>query len=592
MLWMLLLSILPPALPWSGASEALLLPAGHAWATPFEASGGLRTPRYDETLALLRRLAEASPELRLLSLGRSGEGREIWMAIAARGGAATPEALRRLGRPVVLVQAGIHAGEIDGKDAGLMLLRDVLATKSQSALLDQASLLFVPIFNVDGHERFGAPHRVNQRGPEEMGWRTNAQNLNLNRDYAKADTPEMRAMLRALGEWEPDLYVDVHVTDGADYQYDVTYGWDLGENHSPAITRWLESSLRPAVDAELERMGHVPGPLVQVNDALDPGKGFVDWIADPRFSNGYGDARHLPTILVENHSLKPYRQRVLGAYVFLAACIRALAADRPGLARAAAEDAARRPAQVPLAWKAGGVERLFSFKAVEWRLLDAPLSGGKRIEYLGRPRTISVPRAGMVPAVSVPRAHAYWIPAAWGDVIERLRLHGIRLETIPEPRRVEVERYRLSEPELAAPFEGRVPVTARVETERVLESFAPGSARVATDQPLGDLAALLLEPQSPDSFFQWGFFHAVLQPTEYVEDYVMEPLGARMLADDAALRAEYEAKLQGDAQFAGSPQARLRWLYRRSVYADARWQVYPVCREPRGSPGSSATYAR
>jgi hypothetical protein len=580
MLSMLLLSVLPPALPWSGRSEALLLPASHPWATPFEASGGLRTPRYGETVAFLGRLAGTSRELRLASLGRSGEGREIWMAIVARGGAGTPEAVRRLGKPVVLIQAGIHAGEIDGKDAGLMLLRDVLATKTRAALLDQASLLFVPVFNVDGHERFGPAQRVNQRGPAEMGWRTNAQNLNLNRDYAKADTPEMRAMLRALGEWAPDLYVDVHVTDGADYQYDVTYGWDQGENHSPAITRWLDSTLRPDVDRELEAMGHVPGPLVQVNDALDPGKGFVDWIADPRFSNGYGDARHLPTILVENHSLKPYRQRVLGAYVFLQACIRALAAGRSGLAQAVAADVARRPGRVPLAWRTGEAKSEFLFRAVEWRVLDAPASGGKRIEYLGRPKTITVPRAGMVPAVSVPRPRAYWIPAAWREVIERLKLHGIRLELTAEARHVEVERYRVAEPRLGAPFEGRVPVTARVEIERVSESFAPGSARVATDQPLGDLAALLLEPQSPDSFFQWGFFHAVLQPTEYVEDYVMEPLGERMLAEDPALRAEFESKLQTEADFAASPEARLRWLYRRSPYADARWLVYPVCREP------------
>jgi len=166
---LLLVSILPPALPWRGKSEALLLPPADPWATPFEASGGLRTPSYDQTVGFLRRLAEQSPELRLVSLGRSGEGRELWMAIAARGGAATPEAVRRLGKPVLMVQAGIHAGEIDGKDAGLMLLRDVVASRTKAALLDVASLLFVPIFNVDGHERVSATSRINQRGPAETG---------------------------------------------------------------------------------------------------------------------------------------------------------------------------------------------------------------------------------------------------------------------------------------------------------------------------------------------------------------------------------------------------------------------------------------
>ncbi len=570
--------VLPPALPWRGRSEGLLLAPGHPWATPFEASGATRTPSYDETLAFLRRLAAASPELGLVSLGKSGERRDVWMAIAARGGAATPEAVRRLGKPVLLVQAGIHAGEIDGKDAGLMLLRDALATKTRAALLDQVSLLFIPILNVDGHERASETNRINQRGPEMMGWRTNATNLNLNRDYAKADTPEIRAVLRALGAWTPDLYVDVHVTDGADYQYDVTYGWDAGENHSPGITRWLDERLRPAVDGDLESMGHIPGPLIQVNDALDPGKGFVDWVADPRYSNGYGDARHLATILVENHSLKPFHQRVLGTCVFLDSTIRLLAREAPALRIATSADAARRPDSVPLAWQAGGPKRGFAFKAVDWRLVPTPVAG-QRIEYLGRPKPITVPRQGMSPSLHVPRSRAYWIPGAWVDVIERLRLHGIRAEEVAEPRTLGVERYRLSEWKVSAPFEGRVPMTAQVRSEAATETFPAGSVRVPTDQPLGDLAALLLEPASPDSFFQWGFFLSVLQPTEYAEAYVMAPLAERLLSSDAKLRAEFEAKVATDRAFANDAAARLEWFYRRTPYADARHAVYPVARE-------------
>ncbi|HET7293513.1 MAG TPA: M14 family metallopeptidase [Vicinamibacteria bacterium] len=571
--------VLPPALPWNGKSETLLLAPGHPWATPFEASAGSRTPSYDETVAFLRRLAAASPELRLVSLGRSGEGRDVWMAVAARGGAATPEAVRRLGKPVLLVQAGIHAGEIDGKDATLMLLRDALATKARRALLDRVSLLFIPILNVDGHERSSETNRINQRGPERMGWRTNATNLNLNRDYAKADTPEIRALLRALDEWAPDLYVDVHVTDGADYEYDVTYGWDAGNGHSPAITQWLDARLRPAVDRDLEAMGHVPGPLIQVNDALDPGQGFGDWVADPRYSNGYGDARHLPTILVENHSLKPFRQRVLGTVVFLDSLARVLDAGAPSLREAVAADEARRPALVPLAWRAEGPKRDFAFKAVEWRLVPAPVAGGQRIEYLGRPKRITVPRQGMGPSIRVERPRAYWIPGAWRDVIERIALHGIRFETITAPRTVQVERYRLSDPRLGAPFEGRVPVTASVRSEVATETFPAASVRVPTDQPRGDLAALLLEPESPDSLFQWGFFLSVLQPTEYVETYVMAPLAERMLAADGTLRAEYESKLAQDPAFAKDGAARLEWLYRRTPYADARHGIYPVARE-------------
>jgi hypothetical protein len=180
--------------------------------------------------------------------------------------------------------------------------------------------------------------------------------------------------------------------------------------------------------------------------------------------------------------------------------------------------------------------------------------------------------------VSLPAA--YWVPAAWGDVIARLALHGIRMERVTAPRDVEVTLYRLAEPKLATTaFEGHVAVTATAAPEKRRERYAPGSVRVPTDQPLGDLAAMLLEPASADSFFQWGFFDEVLQPTEYVEAYIMEPMAERMLAADAALSATYQKHLREDAAFAGSPVARLQWLYERTPFYDSRALVYPVGRE-------------
>ncbi|MEE9227278.1 MAG: M14 family zinc carboxypeptidase, partial [Acidobacteriota bacterium] len=204
-------AILPPELPWSGKSRSLMVPTDHPWVTPAEKTGLARTPRYEQTVSWLRKLVDAAPELAMVSLGASPERREIWMVIASEQGASTPEALRANGKPILLAQAGIHAGEIDGKDAGMMLLRDLTVRGNRSDLLREANFLFVPIFNVDGHERFTRFNRMNQRGPEESGWRVNARRLNLNRDYSKLDTPEMRALVTALNRWEPDLYLDLHV---------------------------------------------------------------------------------------------------------------------------------------------------------------------------------------------------------------------------------------------------------------------------------------------------------------------------------------------------------------------------------------------
>ena len=309
-------AVLPPLEPWQGASLELAVAADHAWVTPFERDGMVSTPSYAETTAWLERLVASAPELEMVSLGRSHEGREIWMVIAARDGASTPEELHAAGRPILLAQAGIHSGEIDGKDAGLMLLRDLTVEGRLGELLDRASLLFVPILSVDGHERSSPFGRINQRGPAEMGWRTNARNLNLNRDYAKLDTPELRALVAAIGRWRPDLYLDLH-------------GW------SPAIAGWLEERLRPAADQALLAMGHTPGPLFFPLDRNDQTKGVLEWTGSPRFSNGYGDARHLATVLVENHSLKPFRQRVLGTYVILEETLKVLGENASGLRSAA-----------------------------------------------------------------------------------------------------------------------------------------------------------------------------------------------------------------------------------------------------------------
>jgi hypothetical protein len=334
---LVLAAILPPLAPWPGASRALMVPASDPWVTPSEKSGLKATPSYDETTRYLRRLVAAAPQLKMVSIGRSPQGREIWMVIASKERAFTPAKLRKSGKPTLFAQGGIHAGEIDGKDAGLMLLRDLTVRGTKKELLDRANLLFVPIFNVDGHERVSPFNRVNQRGPENMGWRTNARNLNLNRDYMKADSAETQAMIRALDEWQPDVYADLHVTDGGDYQYDVTFGWNNAGAFSPAINTWLDRTFRPSVTKGLTAAGHIPGPLV----LDDPDDGLDQANSDPRFSTGYADARHMAGILIENHSLKPYDQRVLGTYVWLAEALRVIGAEGASLRSAIAEGRAR-----------------------------------------------------------------------------------------------------------------------------------------------------------------------------------------------------------------------------------------------------------
>jgi len=575
-------AILPPAFPWNGASRALAVPANDAWVTPSEATGFRTTPRYDETIAYLRKLVAAAPQLKMISLGKSDEGREIWLVIASKERAFTPDALRRSGKPTLFAQASIHAGEMDGKDAGLMLLRDMTVRGTKRELLDRANFLFVPIFNVDGHERFSRFNRINQRGPEEIGYRTTSRNLNLNRDYMKADTQEMRAMIRALREWQPDLYIDLHVTDGADYQYDITFGGNGTFGWSPSIGAWMDATLRPPVERGLREMGHIPGQLIFTEDPLETG--IIDGVEDPRLSNGYGDASHIPSILVENHSLKPYDQRVLGTYVFLEQVLRVLGSEGASLRAAIAADRTRRFDPVPLTWRVpDGEPQTIEFLGVESRKTLSAISGDVRIEWLGKPRDARVPfRKTTEVATSAKRPVAYWIPAAWRDVIAKLELHGIPFERIAAPREVDVEMDRFSAPKFdAQQFEGHVRVTATATPERRHVRYPAGSVRVATDQPLGTLAVLLLEPASNDSLFQWGFFDSILSPTEYVESYIMEPMAEQMLAEDPKLAEEFRKKIDSDEAFRGDARARLQWFYQRTPFYDELARLYPVGRETR-----------
>ena len=574
--------LLPPAPPWSGASEVLIVPPDHPWITPAERSGMTDSPSYDDTIAWLRKLAAASPLIKVVAFGHTAEGRELCAVIATQEGIAEVSQLPGAGKPTVLVQGGIHSGEVDGKDAGMMLLRD-MAFRGKAGLLDKANLLFVPVFNADGHERRSAWNRPNQRGPVHQGWRTTAQNLNLNRDYMKAQAPEMRAMLRLIQQAQPALYFDVHVTDGVDYQYDITFGfdgWDGSFARSPQSGAWLDRTLRPALDADLKAAGHSPGRLVFTATERDLSQGIVTRPYNPRFSTGYGDLIHLPTVLVETHSLKPFRQRVLGTYVLLESALRAVGANAAALRAAIAADSAARPELLAVNWiGAPDKQTTMDFLGIACEEYESPASGTKEVRWLGTPKTYrNLPVHHVTrPGLMLHRPKAYYIPVTESEMIAVLQAHGVKMEPLAAPRTLKLDHYRLVGPVTSAnPYEGRYILATKVKSESATRTVPAGTWRVSTDQALGDLAMALLEPEHVDSLAAWGFVPGILQQTEYIEGYVIAPMAERMLAADKALKAQFEARLAADPQFAKNPTARLEWFYQRSRFFDERYLLYPV----------------
>jgi murein tripeptide amidase MpaA len=575
-------AFLPPAPAWDGASRSLLRDASDPWASAFEIDPEHDfSPNYVDTRAWFDRLDAASDLIRIEQFGVSPEGRPIYAVIASKDGPSFNPA-----KPVLLVQAGIHPGEIDGKDAGMMLLRD-MAFYGKDGLLDRVNLILIPILSVDGHERASPYSRPNQRGPRIQGWRNTGTNQNLNRDYMKMDQVEMRAVRGLILKYRPDLYVDVHVTDGLDYQYDVTYGFN-GEDgaftRSPGGSAWLNDVLKPAMNAALSAQGHIPGELVFGVDDQNPRAGLSDGGLGERFSNGWGSAAHLPTILIENHSLKPHEQRVLGTYVFVEEALRLLAEHGDALRAANMADAALRPAEIYANFEADSEpSRVRPFLGIRYETYDSPATGRPEIRYLGEadPELWQMPFYGSHPTLTLARPKSYVVPAYRADLIERLAAHGVQMETLTEPTPVTATFLRLGEPIIALRAnEGHVQISVSEATpETRTQLFAPGSVRVSTDQPLGDVVVLLLEPLSNESFFAWGMVPEVLTQVEYIESYAIAPLAEAMLAADPALKAAFEAKLAAEPEFAANAEARLRWFYQRTPFYDDRYRLYPIARE-------------
>jgi len=558
------------------------------WQTFAEQTDYRKTSRYAEAVAYAQKLDRASEQILYKSFGKTGEGRDLPLLIAAGGKTFTPEAARKAGKAIIFIQAGIHSGEIDGKDAGLALLRDIAITKIRAGLLTDAVILFVPIYNADGHENWSAFNRINQNGPDEMGFRATTTNLNLNRDYMKADAPETRAWLALWNEWKPDFFIDCHVTDGADFQYNVTYEYAHFAEVSPFIKNWMDTHFDGKIVPKVENEGNLLTHYVQFAGREVTG-GVATFIATPRFATGYTPLRNRAGLLIETHMLKPYKSRVRGTYDILRYTIEEIGKNKASLfeanRKAVAEtvergktyDAARR---FPLRLETTDKSTPFQFKGIEYKIENSEISGAKAIVYGTKPLNITIPKfdEGKVTASIAPPLY-YIVPAQWQEVIEVLTAHGVKFQRTAKPLTLEIESYQLTEPKWSpASFENRVTLNFKTVPTRETRTFPENSIIVPLAQEAANVAIHLLEPNSPDSFVYWGFFNAIFEQKEYAESYKLEKLAGEMLAKDADLRKEFKEKLK-DADFAKNPRARLNFFYERSPYfTNQKIGVYPVGR--------------
>lgn len=563
----------------------MLLAQGNEWLTFYEKSGFIETPRYQETIEYSKKLADYSPLLTYHSFGSSPQGRDLPLIILSKSGITSVEDIDHHHKAIVLIQACIHAGESDGKDAGLMLLRDIVINKTNLNLLENIVILFVPIFNVDGHEQFGPFNRINQNGPSEMGWRATAQRLNLNRDYLKADTPEMQAMISLYQTWLPDFYIDCHVTDGADYIYPLTYGLQMHGNLSQGQSEWIKNEYLPFVESNMKSSGNPIAPYMDFIQWHNPKKGIKAYMETPRYSGGYAAINNRPALLIESHMLKDYKTRVSATYNMLLYTLQliALQSDQLVLENLKADEetinmSAKKKKYI-LTYEAEKTNKVFKYEGYEYTIEKSALSGGDWYQYSDQPETSSIDYYGWIPKLSIEVPYAYIIPVEFTEIINKLSLHTVEMTGIENDTTMEVETFQFDNVSWKSkPFEGRIMLDYDVVPITRKMMFSKGSIIIDMNQRAAQVIMHLLEPMAPDGLVRWGFFNSIFEQKEYAESYVIERVAREMIDENPELLIELEELKNTDGKFASDPYAIWNWFYQKSPYWDSSVGIYPVGR--------------
>ena len=558
---------------------------GNDWITWYEKSEYKETPRYDETIEYCKRLADQSPIIQYEVFGLSPQNRDIPVLIMNSNQQFTPDEVQKSGQAVVMIQACIHPGESEGKDAGLMLLRDIAIHNQYPGLLKNTTVLFIPIFNTDGHERWSKYSRINQNGPEEMGWRVTAQNLNLNRDYMKSEAPEMKAWLNLFHNWMPDFFIDCHTTDGADYQYVLTYAMEVYGNMDKGLTAWQKEQFIPAMEKKMFAENFPVFPYVQFRSWHDPKSGLRSGVSTPMISQGYTALLNRPGLLIETHMLKPYKPRVESTYELLRFSIEYVNKNHHQLKRliAMADNNSTGlnsgdklfPVNYTISKKDSV---LVEFLGIDYEIEKSDLTGYNWYKYGSNPATFNLPLFNTsVPTAEVDLPLAYIIPAQWIEIINIIKNHHIEYYQLADDTTLLIESYLFSDIKFnERSYEGRHKVTVKtIKDISETRLFCKGSIIVPGTQSRARLIAYLLEPRADNSLLSWGYFNAIFEQKEYAETYVIEKMARQMIRENPELLAEFEKKKSNDPDFSKNQWTMTNWFYQKTPYWDERLNRYP-----------------
>jgi hypothetical protein len=541
------------------------------------------TATYQETIAFYDTLATASPMLKLEAQGSTDSGHPLHLAILSKGGTFDPITARQQGKLILFVNNAIHPGEPCGVDASMLLYRDLIEEKNKHHLLDRLVIVTIPFYNIGGGLNRSSNHRANQIGPHEHGFRGNAKNLDLNRDFIKCDSRNAQTFNKIFTHWQPDIFIDNHTSNGADYQYTMTLIATQADKLDQHLARYMERQMIPELYKKMKDSGWEMTPYVNVRSTPDEGiAGFLDL---PRYASGYAALHNAISFIPETHMLKPFKDRVMSTYAFMYAMIETMHKDYNELkkARANAQRNSMSKDSFALNWTLDfEQESKLLFKGYEAKYKPSKVSGLDRLYYdRDAPYEKEVPFYNdYKTTLKANKPIAYIIPQAYHRVIERLKWNGVEVKQLARDTTIPVSLYRIKKHETVKnPYEGHyLHYNVEIEEEMKNWTFHEGDYIVYVNQPINRYIVETLEPQAPDSFFAWNFFDGILMQKEYFSSYVFEDLAAEMLKKDEELRKALESKRNEDEDFAKNARAQLNFIYQRSPYYEPTFQLYPVGR--------------
>lgn len=550
--------------------------------TLFEKSRGTETPEYKEVINYFQQLSDSYNEISIFTFGQTDSGEPLHLVVYNQQGIKNIDEINQSSKNKILINNGIHPGESDGIDASMLLLRDLVQNDSLKKKYQNSIICIIPVYNIGGALNRNSHSRTNQNGPIEYGFRGNARNYDLNRDFIKQDTKNAAAFAEIFHALNPDIFIDNHVSNGADYQYEITHLFTQHNKLGGSLGTFLEEKMRPEIENSLLKKGIDITPYVNVWGTT-PEAGFSQFFDSPRYSTGYTTLFHTLGLMVETHMLKPYKIRVEQTYELLFSALDFTEKNSKKIKelRTKATQEILSKKTYPIQYKVDEEQfRILNFKGFEGEMIDSKVTNGKRLFYdQNKPFQKGIKYFDsfkITKEIEIPKA--YILQQGWHDVLERLKNNHIEFTRFEKDTTILVEVNHIADFKTQnSPYEGHyLHYNTSVSKKTENFTFKKGDIFISTNQIGVRYLLETLEAEATDSFFNWNFFDTILQQKEGYSAYVFEEIAEKLLMENPALKLKLEEKLESDADFAKNPRAQLDFVFKNSPHYEKAHLRLPI----------------